>query len=397
MNEIITAAEQALSNLWGGNVRLKVLHQFEEHRHVLRLIVQGAPAGSPETVIVKCWKIKGEDERFDSDFSNSNLFNEWMNLEFLGNFLGKDTLAPHIYHGNRTLGFLILEDLPGIDPLHHALFESDSVAATQTLIEYAIMLAHLHGKTLGHSDKLSVIRESSSRSYSVNFPQLFESSLKTLESLGYKLSQAAIKDVEQTANVLSNPGVFSAFMHGDPVFNNILKWQQRWRLIDFEGAHFGHALWEGSNLRMYFPTSGLLNVFRIPEPAWRKAEDAYRNTFSQYCSSAADDESYGLALTAACAGWVLTWCQGHLSLEIAMTSNQPWANQLRQRLLARFDIFVLTSKEFHSLVGLGEVFENITTNLRSQWASEADHLPFYPAFQKPDINFLEKQNDKRIS
>lgn len=244
------------------------------------------------------------------------------------------------------------------------------------------MLAHLHGKTLGHSDILSAMRESSSRSYSVNFPQLFESSLKTLERLGYKLSQAALRDVEQAADVLSNPGVFSAFTHGDPVFNNIIKWQGHWRLIDFEGAHFGHALWEGVNPRLYFPTSGLLNVFRIPEPAWRKAEGAYRNTFSKYCPSASDDASYGSALTAACAGWALTWCQGHLSLDTAVTSNQPWVNQLRQRLLARFDIFILTSKEFQSLIGLGEVFEKLTIDLRSQWAPEADHLPCYPAFQK---------------
>jgi hypothetical protein len=382
MNEILTAAEQALSNLWGGNVSLTVSNQFEEHRHVSRLIVQEAPSGSPETVIIKRWRIEGEDERFNSDFSNSDLFNEWMNLEFLANLLGENSLAPHVYDGNRTLGFLSLEDLPGIDLLHSTLFGNDPIAATQALIEYAEMLANLHGKTLGHSDTLSTTRESSAHFNSANFPQFFESSLETLERLGFKLSQAALKDVEQAADILSNPSAFSAFTHGDAVFSNIIEWQGRWRLIDFEGSRFGHALWEGVNPRLYFPTSGLVHVFRIPEPAWRKAEEAYRNTFSKYCPSAFDDAIYSSAITAACAGWTLTWCQGHLSLETAVTSNEPWVNQLRQRILARFDMFILTSKEFQSLNALGEAFEKLTTNLRSQWTPEADHLPFYPAFLK---------------
>ena len=242
------------------------------------------------------------------------------------------------------------------------------------------MLAHLHGKTLGQSEILTAMRESSVRFNSANFFQFFESSLETLERLGFKLSQAALKDVEQAADILSNPGVFSAFTHGDPVFSNIIEWQGRWRLIDYEGSRFGHALWEGVNPRLYFPTSGLIHVFRIPESAWRKAEEAYRNTFSKYCPSALDDAIYGSALTAACAGWTLTWCQGHLSLEAAVTSNEPWVNQLRQRILARFDIFILTSKEFQSLTALGEEFEKLITDLRSQWTPEADQLPFYPAF-----------------
>ena len=76
MREIIAAAEHALSDLWGGNVSLTVLHQFEEHGHVSRLTVQKAPAGLPETVIIKRWRSEGEDDRFDPDFSNSDLFNE---------------------------------------------------------------------------------------------------------------------------------------------------------------------------------------------------------------------------------------------------------------------------------------------------------------------------------
>jgi len=113
---------------------------------------------------------------------------------------------------------------------------------------------------------------------------------------------------------------------------------------------------------------------------WRKAEGVYPNIFSKYCPSALDDALYGSALTAACAGWTLAWCQGNLSLETAVTSNEPWVNQLRQRILARFDMFILTSKEFQSLTALGKEFENLTTSLRSQWTPEADLLPFYPAF-----------------
>jgi len=108
-----------------------------------------------------------------------------MNLEFLSNLLGEDSPAPHVYAGNRTLGFLILEDLPGTDRLHLTLYGNDPTAATQALVRYA----------------------------------------ETLERLDFKLSRAALKDVEQAANILSNPGAFSAFTHGDPVFSNIIESQ----------------------------------------------------------------------------------------------------------------------------------------------------------------------------
>lgn len=50
MNKIIPAAEQALFNLWGGSVRLTVLHIFEKHRHALRPHVQDAPTGSSDVL-----------------------------------------------------------------------------------------------------------------------------------------------------------------------------------------------------------------------------------------------------------------------------------------------------------------------------------------------------------
>jgi len=133
---------------------------------------------------------------------------------------------------------------------------------------------------------------------------------------------------------------------------------------------------------MFFPTSGLNLVHRIPETIWRQAEEAYRTALSQACSAAADEAMYGAGLAAACACWALALCHGNLSLETAVASDQPWVDLVRQRHTARLEQFVQATVEFGSLAALGAAFADLLSDWRSRWPTEAIELPFYPAFQE---------------
>ena len=101
--------------------------------------------------------------------------------------------------------------------------------------------------------------------------------------------------------MLSQPADFSAFTHGDPVFGNIIDWQGHWHLIDFKAAGLRHALLDGAYPRMFFPTSGLKFVLRLPEDVWQEAESANRKELSQYIPAPKDVSIFGPAMIAACA------------------------------------------------------------------------------------------------
>jgi hypothetical protein len=193
------------------------------------------------------------------------------------------------------------------------------------------------------------------------------------------LSPVSLADVRQAAETLSQPGCFLAFTHGDPVLSNLVEVRGRLRLVDFEAASFGHALVEGVNPRLLFPTSGLNFVHRIPKVVWRHAESAYRSLLAEHCPQATDDTVFGSAVAAACTRWTLAFCQRWLDL--ALHSDGPRVARLRQVVLTRLELFVQTTEEFHSLCALGEAFAAFLADLRSQWSQDLDVLSSYPAFQ----------------
>jgi hypothetical protein len=132
---------------------------------------------------------------------------------------------------------------------------------------------------------------------------------------------------------------------------------------------------------MFFPTSGLKYVLRIPEETWRQAETAYRQTLSQYCSAARDDANYGTALTAASAFWALDLCQRWLEKALVGDLLSVMLKRIRQCIVTHTETFVVTSREFQTMVHLGAVFEALGTKLGARWTEEDCDLPFYPAFR----------------
>ena len=379
---IYSWAEDKLSEVWGGSVRLRLSSSINESPHVQRLEVLEGPPGSPQTVILKLTRAAGQ-EKFDPDRSSGQLLNEWASLQFLARVMGDKSSAPKVLAGDGELGFILLEDFPRNESFLNVFMNGEAATASSDLTRFAALMGELHGRTLQRPDKFNTIREQFDIPPlpDTDYGQFFQRSIGTLENLGVVLPSAALADAQQVVEMLGNPGEFDAFTHGDFVFHNCFKWQGQLYLVDFENARFRHALWEGAYFRMLFPSMALNDVYRIPETVWRKAENKYREVFSHYCPAAPDDNRYGPALTAACAGWALNSCSGQLSLETALTSDADWGDYLQQRILARFDLFVDTTREFNSLLALGESFASLTADLRSKWSLNLDSMPYYPAFQ----------------
>lgn len=255
---LLSKVEQVLSNAWGGDVHLLFQTYFEEHPHVVRLTVAQAPPSCPSTVILKRWRAEGE-ERYDPDISPIGLFNDWASLEFLANVMGRETCAPQVYAANEDDGFVVVEDLASEYALDQALWKGNAAEATQALMKYGQLLGLLHGRTAGQLGLYIEIRKRLSSDFQVHLQNYFESfqgMVADLRSLAIEVPPSALRDIQEAAENLSQPGDFTAFTHGDPVFGNIITKQDRWYLIDFEAARLRHALYEGVYPLMLFPTSG---------------------------------------------------------------------------------------------------------------------------------------------
>jgi hypothetical protein len=217
------------------------------------------------------------------------------------------------------------------------------------LIRYGKLLGLLHGTTFGHLDTYSKIRDMLGADHPLqapNYLNVMQSAVDALTKIDVEVSQSAHDDIRNAAAILSQPGKFMSFTHGDPVFSNIIDWQGSWRLINFKAVRFRHALWEGIYPRMFFPTSGLKYVLRIPEETWRQAETAYRQALSQYCDAARDDSNYGRAVTAACVFWALDFCQRWFESTIVGNALSVMVKRIRQCIIARAETLVVTSREF---------------------------------------------------
>ncbi len=378
----LTPVEKVLSQAWGGPVRLSLQSPIDDHPQVARLIVQEAPAHAPPTVMLKRWR-QARENRYVPGDSSEHLYTDWAGMNFLTALQGSASLAPRVFAGDRTAGFFVAEELAGTFPLEAALWGHAASAATQALIMYGEMLGRLHSVTAQHFQLYADLRRQLSTSYSPDtedFHPYFQAFAQALRRLGFALPPAARADLSAAAALLSEPGSFSTFTHGDPVFTNVIACQGRWRLIDFEAARFRHALLEGAFPRMLFPTSGLALVFRLPEVVWRQAEAAYRATLLHNVPIADLAASWGPGLAAACAFWVLSFCD--LWLARALTGAGP-ADQLphiRQCALARLELFIMTAREHESLLGLSAFCEALATDLRARWPAEDCQLPLYPAF-----------------
>jgi len=379
----LSEAEKVLSKAWGDDLRLTILDQQAEHEHVLRLAVEGAALDRPQTVILKRWRIPGE-ERFSAEFSASHFFNDWAGLEFLSTVLGDETLTPKIYAGNQTHGFFLMEDLAGTEPLSDTLWNQNRAQATAVLIRYGEFLGRLHGKTWEHLDTYTNIRQGLGREYPLPQPDYLlslQEAVNTMEKLNFKIPSSARDDLSETANFLSQPENLLTFTHGDPVLSNIIAQPGSWRLIDFEAARFRPALLEGSYPRLYFPTSGLKNVFRIPEALWRQAETAYRNVFSHYHPAAKNDAVYGTGMMAACVFWVLDFCHGWLERALVGSGPPVMIKRIRQCMIARSETLIKTSLEFQGSVNIRNMVEKAVQKWRASWPAEDCDLPVYPAFR----------------
>jgi hypothetical protein len=399
--EVRAAAERVLSAALGGGVRLRQTDVLRERYRngVVRLAVEEAPPGVPESVIVKFVDGHGNRRYDPADDSHEStawrLRNEWAGNRFLNDVGGEPPLSARFYGGDHTAGCIVLEDL-GADGecLADRLQGDDPARAEAGLVAYAASLGRMHARTAGRADAYARLRRSlggreagdgcltdGGREFVEGVGRL----RATCGKLGVPVADGFDDEMESVRETLNAPGPFLTFAPGDtcPDNHRILA-DGSLRFFDFEFAGFRHALLDAAYLYLPFPTCWC--VRRVPPALLPRLEAAYRDELARGVPEAADDAVFFPALVRACAYWAVTtlvaaWAAG---LESALEKDDRWGlATVRQRHPLRLENVAGLAERHGELPAFARTARALSARLRALWP-DTDEMPLYTPFENPE-------------
>lgn len=379
--------QSILTQAWGGEVRLSGPLPFDRHgldEKGVRLQVERAPAGAPDKVLLKRAGPDYDPNSSEEHTPAHSFFNEWATLAFFQEVCGETLPVPKLYAADRDVGFLVMEDLPGPDPVLAAFLGDDPQQLANTLKRYAILLGEMNGRTAPHTQRFVALRQGlgtyfpAERNHTPGW--VLQQYLQILNHLSFGLPAKAQADIAEIAEIISPPSPFMTVLHGEPNPGLVAETAGRLRFFSHTVTGMVHALVDGTFIRMHFPNMGQFYVRRFPEPVWRDAENAYRTAFAADCPAAADDGIWGRNLTAACAFRALRWTWGQAGLAYMLTANDEYVHHLRQCNLLRYDLFVQTAAEFQLFPHFAHYVADLAARLRERWPDAVEPLALYPAF-----------------
>ena len=376
-------AETILADRFGGRVRLGVGEELRgsARSRVLRFPLLERPGAAPESVIVK----HTNSETFASEPGSDaawQLFNDWASLQFLGQVEASEPLAPAFYGGDPQVGLYVMEDLKAGTRLDHLLLGSDAEAAEAGLIVYARGHGRLHALTTGREAEYLPMRErlgpaASSNSY-YTYEWLSAALYEIAGLLDVSVAPGAEEELQDLRSSLLAPDLFNAFVQSDAAPDNFLFDGANWRLLDFEGARYTHALLEAAYCRMPFPTCWC--VYRMPESLIERMETVYRTELVKGCPAAEDDALFYRGLVGACVAWALSFHAMMRPLEKMLEQDRLLiALSDRQRFLLYLNSAAQACTSFGHLQAVGDTLCACARQLTRRWP-EATNPPYYPAF-----------------
>lgn len=389
MNQfMITAArraQQILTETFEGSIHLGDGHDLggSARSRVLRFPVLAGPSTAPASVIMK----QSTSEEFNpSSAADASwlFFNDWASLQFLSQIAAPQPLVPALYGGDRQSGLFVMEDIQHGTRLDHLLLGNEPDAAEAGLLAYAELHGRLHALTINRQAEYLRIRErlgpaeSADSYYSYRWLPVALQEIAAL--LDVPVQPKAAEELEELRAALVAPGPFLTLVQSDAAPDNFLWDGAAWRLIDFEGARYTHALLEGAYCRMPFPTCWC--VYRLPAALIERMEAMYRAELSRGCPAAADEALFYRGMVEACLTWALSFHHMMRPLGKMLVQDRCLvALTDRQRFLLYLNAAAHASEAFEHLPAIGRTMQAFAKRLVLLWPEAADP-PYYPALRR---------------
>jgi len=358
----------------GGNIVVRVRSIQPAHERASSFVVKAGPQTVPNAAEM--------------------LWHDWAALEFLANLRLDPALCPHLFGGDPSTPFIVMEDL-GVDaaePLE-LLDGADPDRAEAALVSYMKCLGRLHAATLGQSPQFRSIWQSLGGQPYIK--PLYHDPWSCCQPRDAPEILQAIReyrDVFKLVDLVPERGI-------DHEFENVTHWIEACpehysalcqgdqngpggclynthdlRLIDFGACGFRHPLLEGMPHRL---TWGCTK--RIPRRLYSRLEKAYQSELARGYKEAQDDAFFHTAMVHAAARWNIF----HTIWRVpdALQADRPRGlTSLRQQVIAWLNAFSEMSEEFNQMPCLGNSARRLLSRLKQLWPADTHTIPYYSAF-----------------
>lgn len=256
---------------------------------------------------------------------------------------------------------LIMEDLVDATLLWEMLKDNDP-AAGDAYRAFAKTMARLHTSTRPSLERWNGHRQQVGLPHTVARHEdidlaTWEWDLRTFTAVGVEATAGAQRDFDTARSVLTNPGPFLAFSNGDPGANNFMFTSDDGRLIDFESAHFRHALLDAACLHVQHSV-----WMTIARPERYGVVDVYRAGLAEAIPEAEDDALFGLGIAGASALRATERLRRFPKLDA-----RPAGHESRRQMLATTETAGSAILEYGVLRDLAGWLMDVSLALRRRW------------------------------
>lgn len=258
----------------------------------------------------------------------------------------------------------------------------DTQAAEQGRVALEALLGRMHALTIERQPEFDRLRDKLGLRDKESEYYTYQWLVTALRSAAKELAVTPMSGIEDDLAVLietiKKPEPFLAYPHSDPCSGNDIRVGSQLRLLDFEFGDFRHALTDGVYGRILFPTCCCSN--RVPLSVVAQMEASYRAMLMQKCLAAGADVLFYQAVVTGCAYWALTMYSWNPVADLLAQDREWGIATIRQRVLARSEIFAQMAEQFGYLEALGATLSAIVAKLHSLLSMEVDSMPSYLAF-----------------
>jgi len=295
-------------------------------------------------------------------------------------------VAARLIASDQAAGVVVTSDLESWPTLESVLLGADADAATRAMAEFGGAVGRLHAGTQDAGEEYRQAlagRGAPDADAGPGLPWPSVDRWRDVEvacaKLGLPDARVAAGDAAFVQDRITNAGPFAALTHTDLNPSNALVTPNGVRVVDFEGAIFGHLGFDASFLHFPFPTYSA-HWATLPDSVVTETDQAYRRELAEATpGDVLEHLDQALAVGAAAALAVRVQ-----RLQLLAAAGQPPRTRWRRRaqLVQQIRVFTRLADRAATLPAMADWYARLADAMSARWSDTTTPPPAtFPAFQ----------------
>lgn len=287
---------------------------------------------------------------------------------------------------DQAAGVVVTTDLESWPTLESILLGADADAATRAVVEFGVAVGRLHAGTRDAGEEYRQTLTGLGAPDTDAGPGLpwpgvdrWRDVEAACAQLGLPDARVAADDTAFVHERIADAGPFAALTHTDLNPSNALVTPHGVRIVDFEGAIFGHLGFDASFLHFPFPTYST-HWGTLPDNVVTEADHAYRRELARAMPS----EILGRLDQALAVGAAAALAVRVQRLPLLAATGQPSRTRWRRRaqLVQQIRVFTRLAERAATLPTMADWFARLADAMSTRWQDTTTPPPAtFPAFR----------------